>query len=228
MAPGGAPPHLSHGSEAPSSVIPAKQAVSKDPIRESATAPEIVIPATRRESRRGGAGKRRVGTPPGPLDSRRGNDPGLSCPEVRVFPRKRESRGGGGVLQRLSPLHPAWIPAFAGMTISGVCASLGWRFDTACFAGMTEGGGSDGGGCALTTPGGRWPFRKTWVSLEMMINARVQAGHKPPWLKVRLPSGAGYNRLKDNFPRVELCTRCAKRRAVPIWPSAGSPAPPPS
>ena len=32
-----------------------------------------------------------------------------------------------------SPVQPLLvIPAFAGMTISGVCASLGWRFDTAC------------------------------------------------------------------------------------------------
>ena len=46
------------------------------------------------------------------------------------FPRKRESRGGGGVLQRCFPPHPSWIPAFAGMTISGVVASFGWRFDT--------------------------------------------------------------------------------------------------
>ena len=60
---------------------------------------------------------------------------------VSSFPRKRESRGGGGVLQRRFPAPPRlWIPApdrgrgqaFAGMTIWGVCASLGWRFDTAC------------------------------------------------------------------------------------------------
>ena len=54
----------------------------------------------------------------------------------------------------VSPLHPAWIPAFAGMTISGVCASLGWRLDTACFAEMTDAGirglfqGGDGFGYA--------------------------------------------------------------------------------
>ena len=35
------------------------------------------------------------------------------------FPRKRESRGPGGGLRGVSPLHPAWIPAFAGMTIVG-------------------------------------------------------------------------------------------------------------
>ena len=46
-------------------------------------------------------------------------------PAVAILPRD------------VAPLHPAWIPAFAGMTISGVCASLGWRFDTPCFAGMT-------------------------------------------------------------------------------------------
>ena len=35
------------------------------------------------------------------------------------FPRKRESRGGGGCYSGVSPLHPAWIPAFAGMTERG-------------------------------------------------------------------------------------------------------------
>ena len=35
------------------------------------------------------------------------------------FPRKRESRGPGGALRGVSPLHPAWIPAFAGMTFRG-------------------------------------------------------------------------------------------------------------
>ena len=33
---------------------------------------------------------------------------------------------------------PPGFPLSRGMTISGVCASLGWRFDTACFAGMTD------------------------------------------------------------------------------------------
>ena len=50
----------------------------------------------------------------------------------------RHSRESGnpevveGSLRGVSPLHPAWIPAFAGMTISGAVASLGWGFDTAC------------------------------------------------------------------------------------------------
>ena len=54
------------------------------------------------------------------------------------FPRKRESRVLEGCYSGISPLHPAWIPAFAGMTIAGAVASLGWGFDTTCFAGMTE------------------------------------------------------------------------------------------
>ena len=40
----------------------------------------------------------------------------------------RESGNPGvleGSLRGVSPLHPAWIPAFAGMTISGVGTSLG-------------------------------------------------------------------------------------------------------
>ncbi len=45
-----------------------------------------------------------------------------------------------------------------------------------------------------------------------MIDARPQAGHKPPWLKVRLPSGAGYNRLKDNFRGLKLHTVCEEAR----------------
>ena len=50
------------------------------------------------------------------------------------FPRKRESQGWWeGCYSGVSPLHPAWIPAFAGMTIRGVCASLGWGFDTDCY-----------------------------------------------------------------------------------------------
>ena len=59
-------------------------------------------------------------------------------------PLLRHSRGSGnpgvGCYSGVSPLHPAWIPAFAGMTISGVCASLEWRFDTAWKAGMTISG----------------------------------------------------------------------------------------
>ena len=51
----------------------------------------------------------------------------------------RES-GNPGVLEgsprAVSPLHSAWIPAFAGMTISGAVAPLGWGFDTAWKAGI--------------------------------------------------------------------------------------------
>ena len=53
----------------------------------------------------------------------------------RPFRHSRESGNPGvleGPLRGVSPLHPAWIPAFAGMTFSGAVASLGWGFDTAC------------------------------------------------------------------------------------------------
>ena len=45
-----------------------------------------------------------------------------------------------------------------------------------------------------------------------MIDARPQAGHKPQWLKVRLPSGAAYHRLKDNFRGLKLHTVCEEAR----------------
>lgn len=45
-----------------------------------------------------------------------------------------------------------------------------------------------------------------------MIDARPQAAHKPPWLKVRLPSGVEYNRLKDNFRELKLHTVCEEAR----------------
>ena len=51
----------------------------------------------------------------------------------RPIRHSRESGNPGvleGSLRGVSPLHPAWIPAFAGMTISGVVASFGWSFDT--------------------------------------------------------------------------------------------------
>ncbi|MCY4486755.1 MAG: lipoyl synthase [Deltaproteobacteria bacterium] len=45
-----------------------------------------------------------------------------------------------------------------------------------------------------------------------MIGARTEAVHKPPWLKVRIPSGAEYNRLKDNFRGLKLHTVCEEAR----------------
>lgn len=45
-----------------------------------------------------------------------------------------------------------------------------------------------------------------------MIDARPQAAHKPPWLKVRLPAGAEYNRLRDNFRGLKLHTVCEEAR----------------
>ena len=45
-----------------------------------------------------------------------------------------------------------------------------------------------------------------------MTDARLQTGPKPPWLKIRLPSGAGYNRLKDNFRALKLHTVCEEAR----------------
>ena len=53
----------------------------------------------------------------------------------RPLRHSRESGNPGvleGSLRGVSPLHPAWIPAFAGMTFSGAVASLEWGFDTAC------------------------------------------------------------------------------------------------
>ncbi len=45
-----------------------------------------------------------------------------------------------------------------------------------------------------------------------MIDARAPAGYKPPWLKVRLPSGARYNRLKESFRTLKLHTVCEEAR----------------
>lgn len=45
-----------------------------------------------------------------------------------------------------------------------------------------------------------------------MISKRPQAAHKPPWLKVSLPAGAEYNRLKDNFRGLKLHTVCEEAR----------------
>ena len=44
------------------------------------------------------------------------------------------------------------------------------------------------------------------------MDARPQPPHKPPWLKVRLPAGAEYNRLKDNFRGLKLHTVCEEAR----------------
>ena len=64
--------------------------------------------------------------------------PSRLCQNANFGARKpiRHSRESGnpgvleGSLRGVSPLHPSWIPAFAGMTISGAVASLGWGFDT--------------------------------------------------------------------------------------------------
>ena len=45
-----------------------------------------------------------------------------------------------------------------------------------------------------------------------MIDARPQPVRKPPWLKVGLPSGASYNRLKDSFRSLKLHTVCEEAR----------------
>ena len=44
------------------------------------------------------------------------------------------------------------------------------------------------------------------------MDARPQPPHKPPWLKVRLPAGAEYNHLKDNFRGLKLHTVCEEAR----------------
>ena len=43
-------------------------------------------------------------------------DPLVALTPESSFPRKRESRGGGAAHTLRPPPHPAWIPAFAGMT----------------------------------------------------------------------------------------------------------------
>ncbi len=45
-----------------------------------------------------------------------------------------------------------------------------------------------------------------------MIGTPPQAAHKPSWLKVRLPSGAEYSRLKGNFRGLKLHTVCEEAR----------------
>jgi len=45
-----------------------------------------------------------------------------------------------------------------------------------------------------------------------MISTPPQTAHKPSWLKVRLPAGAEYNRLKDNFRGLKLHTVCEEAR----------------
>ncbi len=47
---------------------------------------------------------------------------------------------------------------------------------------------------------------------KLMTDPRPQPGHKPPWLKVRLPSGAAYNRLKESFRGLKLHTVCEEAR----------------
>ncbi len=49
-----------------------------------------------------------------------------------------------------------------------------------------------------------------------MSNAHSQAEAKPPWLKVRLPSGVAYNRLKGNFRELKLHTVCEEARCPNI------------
>ena len=45
-----------------------------------------------------------------------------------------------------------------------------------------------------------------------MADTRTETVHKPPWLKVRLPSGTGYNRLKDSLRGLKLHTVCEEAR----------------
>ena len=69
----------------------------------------------------------------------------LTSGHERPLRHSRESGNPGvleGSLRGVSPLHPAWIPAFAGMTISGAVASLGCGFDTTWKAGIQGRGGA--------------------------------------------------------------------------------------
>ena len=45
-----------------------------------------------------------------------------------------------------------------------------------------------------------------------MADTRTETVRKPPWLKVRIPSGTDYNRLKDNFRGLKLHTVCEEAR----------------
>ena len=45
-----------------------------------------------------------------------------------------------------------------------------------------------------------------------MIDARPQAVRKPSWLKIQVPSGATYNRLKESFRGLKLHTVCEEAR----------------
>ena len=45
-----------------------------------------------------------------------------------------------------------------------------------------------------------------------MADTRTETVHKPPWLKVHLPSGTGYNRLKDSLRGLKLHTVCEEAR----------------
>ena len=59
----------------------------------------------------------------------------LTSEHERSIRHSRESGNPGvleGPLRGVSPLHPAWIPAFAGMTISGAVGLSRMGFDTAC------------------------------------------------------------------------------------------------
>ena len=75
--------------------------------------------------------------PPFPRPLRHSRAPSVIPAPPPSFPRKRESRGGGGVLQRCSPPHPTWIPAFAGMTGAGRPRSFRGR--QTCWRGTPHG-----------------------------------------------------------------------------------------
>ena len=77
----------------------ASSRLCQNPIRERQPPLKSSFPR-KRESRRGGVGKRRVGTPPGPLDSRfRGNDGGAVRAPVWVLTQPAGRQGIAQVLR---------------------------------------------------------------------------------------------------------------------------------
>ncbi len=140
---------------APSSVIPAKQAVSKplslwERVAEGRSDPSQIQSLSLWE--RVAEGRVRVpNNPAAPIHCRRHRPACHEVPSPQPSPR---GRGGsfdtawkagiqgrrGGAPAKLPAPHPAWIPAFAGMTCSGLGAGFAPIMESCipgCLVGMT-------------------------------------------------------------------------------------------